>query len=243
VVAWDVCTLLIYRGPLPGVDLAVAANRDELFARPRGRFGTIRRDPPVVGGIDPEAGGTWLAASAHGFVVAVTNARLGARRGPGQRSRGLLARDLALCGSIQEARRRLSEEDLGRYAPVNVIVAGPDGITLGANLPRPRVADVDVAEIAVGNRPAFAADERTASLLALGRPRPGEAPDRFAARLQELLARHEDPPACHRLPHGGTVSSTVLLLRRPFEDSLVLHADGPPCRAPWSRIALTPGSP
>lgn len=230
------CTLLMYRNPLPGVILAVAANRDELYRRGRGTFEMLSEEPPVVGGRDPEQGGTWLAAGARGFVVAVTNARLQARRREDQRSRGLLALDLAMMSSVEAASRQLEAENLDRYAPVNVVVGSPDGFTVATNTPEPRWASLSAGALGVGNRPLFLPDERVARLLEMGSPGAGEDAGGWADRLRLLLARHEPPVACHHQPRGGTVSSTVALLGAPFGQSRIWHADGPPCRRPWRRV-------
>jgi len=232
-----VCTLLIYRRPLPGVELAVAANRDELYSRPAGTFGLIQSDPLIIGGMDPEAGGTWLAVNGAGFVVAVTNARLGARRGAEQRSRGLLALDLVRSRSFDEASKSLYAEDLRRYAPANFVVASGDEIIVATNLPEVRVGRVEEPDLGVGNTPAFSGGGRIADVLDMGRsPDARMTPERFAGHLQRLLARHDPPTACHHLEDGGTVSSTMILVTTPLERALVLHADGPPCRTPWRRV-------
>ncbi len=225
------CTLLIYREPMPGIRLAVAANRDELASRPRGEWARLALDPRVEGGIDPEAGGTWLALSWTGFLVAVTNARLGARRLPRQRSRGLLARDLALEPGPREAAAVLGRADLDRYAPVNVVVAGPEGFSVGSNLPYAEVRHLQDAELGLGNRPAFEEDRRVAELLVMARPLRGERPAAWLARLEEVLRRHQDPTACHHTPVGGTVFSTVAVLTD--EGWTVRVAPGPPCTTPF----------
>jgi len=236
------CTLLVYRSPLPGIELAIAANRDELYRRPRGAFEVLREHPLVIGGRDPEAGGTWLALTEAGLVGAVTNARLGARRSPEQRSRGLLALDLALCGTPERARELLEDEDLERYAPVNVVLASSGGIVVASNLPEPRVESANADTLGLGNHPAFAADPRVDLLTGAGRANPGEDAGSYEMRLQKLLARHEQPSACHHLLDGGTVASTVIMLRQPFAESTILHADGPPCKTAWNRIAFSTGS-
>jgi hypothetical protein len=233
------CTLLAYRNPLTGIELAIAANRDELYRRPRGVFVVLQEHPLVIGGRDPEAGGTWLALTEAGLVVAVTNARLGARRGPEQRSRGLLALDLALTETMDQARDLLESEDLGRYAPVNVLLASSGGLMVASNLPEPRVESTEADALGIGNRPAFEADPRVSLLTEAGRAKPGEDASTYETRLQKLLARHEQPSACHHLLDGGTVASTLILLRQPFAESTIVHADGPPCKTAWSRIAFS----
>lgn len=230
------CTLLIHRRPMPGVRLGVLANRDELYERAPGRFTVLADAPLVLGGRDPEAGGTWLAASAAGFVVAVTNARLQARRGADQRSRGQLARDLALAPSAVDAAARLAAEELGRYAPVNAVVATADGFTVASNLPGPRCATLEDAAVGLGNLPAFEDDPRVAALLAVSAPTDRETPEGWAERLRALAGRHEVPAACHHAGPGGTVSATVMLIADSFADSRLWHVDGPPCQGGWTAL-------
>lgn len=229
------CTLLIFRNPLPGIRLAVAANRDESAGRPPGRWGRLGDEPRVEGGIDPEAGGTWLALSWAGFLVAVTNARLGARRLPSQRSRGLLARDLVLAAGAGEAAEALSKARLERYAAVNAVVAAPEGFTVATNLPAPEVRRLKAADLGLGNRPAFEEDPRTAALLSLARPRPAEDVGRWLTRLESVLRRHEEPTACHHTPVGGTVFSSVAVLTD--EGWTARAAPGPPCRTPFAQVS------
>ncbi len=232
------CTLLVYRRPVDGIELVVAANRDEAYVRPHGSFGVIRDDPLVIGGLDPEGGGSWLAVSVAGFVAAVTNARLGARRRPGQRSRGLLVRDLVSSASAAEAFDRLRTANLERYAPVNAIVVDGTVAVVATNCPMPRVASRRRRALGLGNRPAFEDDERVSQLLELGAPRTGDTPKRLIDRLEEVLSRHEPPSACHHLPEGGTVSSTIMVLGRDRRAWRILHADGPPCISRWDEVKL-----
>ncbi len=233
-----VCTLLLYRRPLPGVALAVAAARDELHARAVGGWARLSETPEVWGGHDPEAGGSWLALSGSGFLVAVTNARLGARRREGQRSRGLLVLDLAAEPTAGTAADRLRREPLARYAPANVVVASPARLVVATNVPRPEVRELETVTLALGNRPAFEGDPRVEALLELGRPRPGEGAAAWTERLVALLARHEHPVSCRHAPAAGTVSATVALLGE--GGWRARHAGGPPCRTPLE-VVPAPG--
>jgi uncharacterized protein with NRDE domain len=72
--------------------LVIAANRDELYARPTRPARLWEDDPPIIGGRDLRAGGSWLAARAGGRFAAVTNVR-GVGREEGGPSRGLLVAD------------------------------------------------------------------------------------------------------------------------------------------------------
>lgn len=75
--------------------LVVAANRDEFYARPTADAARWPDAPQVIGGIDLEAGGTWLGVSETGRFAAVTNVREPGMV-PGARSRGALTRDFLL---------------------------------------------------------------------------------------------------------------------------------------------------
>ena len=54
--------------------------------------------------------------------------------------------------------------------------------------------------------------------------------------LNELCAQrgNGDPPMCLRGPVGGTVSSSIIVLRPSLSRSLYLHAQGPPDQTPYA---------
>jgi len=88
------CTLVILRRPAHEWPLILAANRDEMAGRPwkpPGRHWPDR--PEVVGGIDLESGGSWLARNDHGVVAAVLNRVGSLGPAPGKRTRGELVLD------------------------------------------------------------------------------------------------------------------------------------------------------
>src|SRR5579864_3028346 len=70
------CTILLAWRCVDGADFVLAANRDELIDRPAAPPHLLSTDPPVAGGQDLLAGGTWLAVDAGGRVGAVTNRRV-----------------------------------------------------------------------------------------------------------------------------------------------------------------------
>jgi uncharacterized protein with NRDE domain len=72
--------------------MAVAANRDEQYARPTTSAHFWRDAVDVYGGRDVVARGTWLAISTRGRLAAVTNVRRFGRR-QGEVSRGTLCRE------------------------------------------------------------------------------------------------------------------------------------------------------
>ena len=108
------CILLALSRDSGGGELWIAANRDEHLDRPWQPPRVLVEAPLVFGGRDLAGGGTWLAANLDaGFVVGVTNARLGAE--PRERSRGRLVLDIASERSLPDALALLAEIEWPRY--------------------------------------------------------------------------------------------------------------------------------
>ncbi|MCL2635737.1 MAG: NRDE family protein [Betaproteobacteria bacterium] len=89
------CLIVVGWQAHPDYPLVLAANRDEFYARPAADAEPWPDAPDVFGGIDREAGGTWLGIRRDGRFAAVTNVRE-PDMGKGERSRGSLARDFLL---------------------------------------------------------------------------------------------------------------------------------------------------
>jgi uncharacterized protein with NRDE domain len=83
------CLILIAWRRHPGFPLVVAANRDELHARPAAPAGFWKDHPGILAGRDLEAGGTWMGVTRSGRFAAVTNYR-GGRDANAAQSRGAL---------------------------------------------------------------------------------------------------------------------------------------------------------
>ncbi|MBS0446928.1 MAG: NRDE family protein [Proteobacteria bacterium] len=76
--------------------LVIAANRDELHARPATRLAwwtPLTDAPSILSGRDVESGGTWMGLTAHGRLALVTNVREPARHDPDAPSRGSIVPD------------------------------------------------------------------------------------------------------------------------------------------------------
>lgn len=104
--------------------LVVAANRDEFFARSSARLSwwTPSADaPPILGGRDLEAGGTWMGLTAQGRMAMITNVREPQRHDPCAPSRGRIVPDwLAASESVDRFWMRTA---LSGYNGFNLIAA------------------------------------------------------------------------------------------------------------------------
>ena len=81
------CTLALAVGVSPSLPLVVAANRDELLARPAVPPFLWPREPGaprILSPRDEVAGGTWLGLNEHALFVGITN-RAGAPPDPARR--------------------------------------------------------------------------------------------------------------------------------------------------------------
>lgn len=239
------CTIAILLDIVAGAPLVLAANRDELYARPA-------RSPEalgdrIAGGVDVLSGGTWLAIRHDGRFAAVTNQRAMAPVPPGLRSRGLAVRELAAaedpCGYVAAL-------DPTMYASMNLVWGDAYGVTIAYAR---REGTLEVEPLRRGIH--VLCNDR---LRAPGCPRGARLHEAIAGGplrwpellpvLQAALADHTrvDPPASHlppevereltatciHTPVYGTRSSTIIAAR-PGETIAYLHADGPPCTTPF----------
>jgi uncharacterized protein with NRDE domain len=210
----------------PGRSLVVAANRDEVRARP---YAPPRRWPAgFVAGVDLVAGGTWMGATAGGFFAGLTNVRtLGGsdrrRRSRGEVVAAVLAAadpDAVLAGLDAEAYNPFHLV-YGDAARLRVASAVADAVT---------IADVPAGVHVLPNGPLDSADfPKVARARAL------------AHDLPALLADHglaaADPFAsiCVHTPAYGTRSSTILTLG-PGRTVSYRFAAGPPCQAGYDDV-------
>ena len=105
--------------------LVVAANRDEFYHRPTALAARWPDAPQVIGGLDLEAGGTWLGATETGRFAAVTNVRE-PNMAKGEHSRGALTRDFLL--SETPALDYAQQIDRSLFSGFNLLLG--DGKTL-----------------------------------------------------------------------------------------------------------------
>ncbi len=209
-------------------ELVLGANRDERLDRKWEPPALLVPDPPVFGGRDAAAGGSWLAVNlAAPFAVAVTNARLGAL--PGERSRGELVVDAAMEASLPAAVALLGELDLTRYGPFNLLLADAEAAYLATNWPLPRVALADGDLVAIGNDRLDDPGPRTRIAALQARELAALGDTALQKELVRLLSDHSGAdPFCRHSERYGTVCATLLRLSAAGVSSY-RFAPGPPC--------------
>lgn len=231
------------------VPVVVAANRDELLARPTDPPLLLAEDPPRWGGRDRLAGGTWLAVDPDGRVAAVTNRHPGGRppgRDSTRRSRGVLPLE-ALRGSDAEARTWASGLDERRFNPVNLVYASPTDawcVSMDDEGGR-RVTDLEPGVHVLTEQDVDdPSDAKTQAILAAATAAWSAVPsaEGLIERWREILRSHgatyAGSPACIHGDTYGTVSSaTVQVEGSPGGWSVRYdHAEGPPCRTPFRPV-------
>jgi uncharacterized protein with NRDE domain len=245
-----VCTILLAWRCASAAPIVLAANRDELIARPSAPPGVLIASLLIVGGRDLVAGGTWLAVSADGAICAVTNRHPAegppVAPDPTRRSRGDIPVAL-LTADRADVAARLRDLSPGRYNPVNVLWVDED---------RALVAHVDdsgpvrVVELAPGphvltTRDVDDAKNPKVAMLLSGMHRvlaAGDGADAVVAGLRAMLADHTsagDSPVDAACIHGdvyGTVSASTVVAG---SGQLVYeHAPGRPCVTPFVAVTM-----
>jgi uncharacterized protein with NRDE domain len=258
------CTIAILIDVVVGAPLVLAANRDELYARPTRSPEVLRGSPrgPIAGGRDVLSGGTWLAVRADARFAAVTNQRALAPPPPGLVSRGLAVIELAAAADPDAYVATLDPE---AYASMNLVWGDATGARVAYVRRAPRAdheRPIEVHALGPGihvlcndriGADEFPRGERLAAALAA----PVARDATWAAvepALVAMLAEHTrvslaDTPPSHLPPelareltatcihsaHYGTRSATIVALG---DDGVLayLHADGPPCVTPFTDL-------
>jgi uncharacterized protein with NRDE domain len=241
-----VCTLAIYVRALSGFPVVVAANRDELYARPTSSPGVLDAAAGIFGGRDDVAGGTWLGVNRHGLVAAILNRRTSEPADPARRSRGQLCLDMLHADSAIAARAMLDRERAVAYNPFNLLVADSRDAWI-ANNHGPEIAVTNLGpglhlitnlDLNDPTCPRIAASYQLFAEL-LAKDAPSAAGTEFCDRLRWILASHDtqlDPrngafgnSLCLHSDEYGTRSSTLIFLDLSRRWTY-LHANDAPCR-------------
>jgi uncharacterized protein with NRDE domain len=115
------CLISLAWGVSDAYPLVIAANRDEAHERPTAAAAWWSDAGHVFGGLDLRAGGSWLAASTHGRIAAVTNLYEEPRRSY-PLSRGALVKGYLTAADTTESflQRLTPQKDL--YGPFNLLL-------------------------------------------------------------------------------------------------------------------------
>jgi uncharacterized protein with NRDE domain len=246
-----VCTILLAWQCHADAPIVLAANRDELIARPSAPPGLLNASPWVVGGRDLVAGGTGLAIAAGGTICAVTNRHPNTGEplppDPSRRSRGEIPLSLLLGTRPDEVPDRLAALGPGRYNPANVLWVSADrALVAQVDDSRPvRIVDLGPGAHVLTTGDLDDVSRPKVAMLTAGMDAAlaaGGGPDETLARMRGLLADHTTPtgqPVDAACIHGdvyGTVSaSTVIGGPGPLAYE---HAPGRPCVTPFAKVAI-----
>jgi uncharacterized protein with NRDE domain len=231
------CLLALFYRVVEDAPVIIGANREEFYARGGEPPALLAGPRPIVAGVDPRAGGTWLGVNDRGVLVAVTN-RPRSQAPAEPRSRGLLAREMLGCGSAAQA-AELATRELGtnRYAGCNFLCADREravAILAGEWLRvRPLPPGLHVLTAHDVNDEG---DRRLGHALWWLSNRGYGAANHCVAALKELCAQSggPDPPICLHGADRGTVSSSIIALTDSLAQSSYWHAQGSPDRVPYA---------
>lgn len=258
------CTIAILIDVVDGAPIVVAANRDEVYARPSRPPELLLPSPRIAGGVDALSGGTWLAIRADGHFAAVTNQRVMSSPPPGLRSRGHAVKELA---AAIDPDGYVAAIDPSAYASMNLVWSSGGGVAVAYSRYEERTLEIERLprgiHVLCNDRlgaEGFPRGERLQRGIEAALDS-GVAWPALATQLEALLGDHrrvpppEDggashlPPEvareltaiCIHTPFYGTRSSTIAALA-PGHVIDYLHADGPPCVTPFvDRRALLEG--
>jgi uncharacterized protein with NRDE domain len=248
-----VCTIIAINAVHPVAPLIVAANRDEIYARPAAAPKVLADDPRVVGGQDLQDGGTWMGLSDRGLFVGLTN--IFTLTQGDYRSRGEIVLELSKAAGVDEALARLDAMvSDALYRPFNLLVGSASALHY-ARLDESEGLTIRVVEPGVHVLPS------TAALDDLGTPKVAHAmallegvtditnKEALLAHLFELIGNHEQPERlpehwqrspfgddfdralqslCVHTEHYGTRSAQVALGLDGGEWEMG-YCEGPPC--------------
>ncbi len=245
------CTLTLAWQVFPDAPVVVAANRDESYGRPSLPPAKVEDDPAVVAPLDEQAGGTWIGYNESGLFAGITNRWVTGLAG--ERSRGLLVRDVLRESTAEDAARLVENAvDDHEYEGFNFVVADENaafllawdghlnvrqyepGVHVVVNVGTDDSFFVPPERPDVGRRQAENARRVREAL----RPEPSEADSSWLDRAAAVLGDH-DYGVCIHGDGFGTKSSSLIVLR-PREsggvEATYEFADGPPCETSYRPI-------
>lgn len=207
------CVILLALDSHPRYRWIVAANRDELYARPSLPSHFWEDAPQVLAGRDLRAGGSWMGVTRTGRFAALTNVREIADPPPSGRSRGELVGGFLMGSEPAEAYVGRVSAERGEFAGFNLLVGdgsglwyltnrGADAVAAGRALP-PGVYGLSNASLDDPWPKVEEGRQRLADLL--------HAPKIGSEALLAILSSREPAPD-DRLPDTGVGSDLERIL-------------------------------
>lgn len=235
------CLLAFRLRTVPGVPLALAANRDESLARPFDPPRVHDGPVPFLAPVDREAGGSWIGLNAAGIAVAITN-RPSREPPAGRRSRGLLVLDALRAASLDRLREALDRHLRSQraiYDNFHLLAASAEGaFAVRFHDGWTEVTDLEGGDHFLTNRDELDEPRVPAVSAGAGADAAAEA-DRLAGILRDHAPVLPGGEAVCRHGEGrGTVSATVIALpAEGLRGAVVRFAGGPPCETPFADLS------
>jgi uncharacterized protein with NRDE domain len=258
-----VCLLVVAFRLFPDTPLLIGANRDEFLNRPAVPITVLRDEGPrVLGGLDEQSGGTWLAVNERGVFAGLTNQPREAGRDASRRSRG----ELPLALAAQPDAARGVEHFLAHHRPADyngswLLTGDPDSLFFidFTGLVEPVAVALAPGLHVLENRP-LGAPSPKAERVATSLEGATDAPSALRA-LRRVLGDHTsaaqvgtpDPAGpdapetpvkprssanCVHLGEYGTRSSCLIRYGTDrSQPPQIWVADGPPCTAPFVDVS------
>jgi len=235
-----VCTLILGIDVVAPRSVILGANRDEDPGRASDPPGILGTQPPLAGGRDRIAGGTWLAVRERRAAVAMLNRRERLEEPPvGSRiSRGRLALEVASL-EMPSAEATLDLAARGSFAPFSLVHVSPGDCWMvsreAGESPRSRrigpgwhvLTHTDLDD---PHEPRAAA--LLESLRGLAPASREDAERAMISRLSDHGPSGGGRPVC--IHHGRMVTVSSSLVWLAPGEARYLHAEGRPCEQPFA---------
>lgn len=248
------CTLVLLRRPGNDWPVLIAANRDEMQARPSKSPARHWPDrPETIAGLDELSGGSWLGLNDHGLVAGILNRQGSLGPADGKRSRGEVVLEALEHAEAEEAAKALVDLEGSSYRSFNMLIAdaekafwlrndgGEEGTIDKFELPE----GISVFTAYDVNDPANARVRRALPRFRMAATPDPEAGDWSAweALLKDRTRGNpEEYGSAINLDNGAgfaTVSSSLIALPLdPARAPVWLFAKGPPDQFPFLPVSL-----
>ena len=237
------CTVVLSIRPGHAWPVCLAANRDELIARPWDPPAAWWPDHPgIIAGRDRIAGGTWMGLNRHGVTAAVLNRKGSLGPADGKRSRGELPLMALAHRTAGDAAKAVHAVTSAEWRGFNMVIADHSQALYlrGADSLHPTVHRLPPGVTMITSmEPNDPASPRVSRHLPRFQAAAAPVPDDWNA-WRAILADQSGPQEeqINVAPRGGYGTVCSSFLGFPAAGAPVwLFAPGPPDQAPFSLIA------